>query len=247
MKIKNFNSTEIFIKNYNGQKLVIPKKITIKLLQEQDINNLYQLQNNILQELGDKQTLINKHSKQDFKNFINDGLIVGAFDKNKIIGTITFKQNHDFEVKIENIDLNKKDVGCLSSLMIKKEYRNNKLTQNITKYAIKTAKEQFKTENFISYIDADNPSSYKNFQELGFGLSHAYFDPYFKAKSYAFIYTTNQKVKKHLLFNCGDNLKYFGYIYALLTHKHKKEQLNLLNIKNTTKKMKFMLHSKIKG
>ncbi len=250
MKIVNFNSTELFIKNYNGEKLTSPKQIKIKTLTEKDIDSLYQLQNNVLHELGPDQTLINDHSKEDFKKYMDEGFIVGAFDKDQIIGTISFKKNHDFEVNVKDIYLNEKDFGCLGSLMVQKEYRNNKITQYMINHIMQQVKEKFGIENFISYIDGDNPKSYTNFHQMGFGISHVYFDPVFHAKSYAFVYTKEPKAKKQLYFANTNELESFGYMYSMITHKNKKQKMkNLPQKAHITNMTKFIINQKqkIKG
>ncbi|MBY0754332.1 GNAT family N-acetyltransferase [Clostridium sardiniense] len=144
----------------------------IKELDETYIHKIMTLQNNIIENIDNKE-LYALTSENEFREIINGkGKVIGCLTKNEelialgVYGNFKYDKNnygHDIDIKGEKL----LTIGQIESIIVSEEYRGNRLQEKLCKILEEIGKLN-KTSIMCATVSPNNHFSLKNFLLLGY-------------------------------------------------------------------------------
>lgn len=143
-----------------GNKLVVNQNVEIKVLKEEDLEDILSFQQEIINEMEHKEWFVPLTEEEFLTPIRNKDNVYFLIHDKEIIGLLVL--TCDIPEVLEEYKLPSDNYMLIDSVMVKKKYRGQKLQKQMLKFAFKRALEQ-KVEGLVATIHPDNVYSLNNF------------------------------------------------------------------------------------
>ncbi len=191
-----------------------------------DIRASLNLQESVLEPLGENQTLIHKQNAAGFARRFDGihGVTLGVFVKDKngqeqLIAQQTLELSPDKGIPLpEQLSVSRGELGCISGFMVHPNFRGNHLTDMLLDCLQEWGRTSFGKKGFLSMADAANPFSYNVLMNRGYAIVSAYIDSADNGKTYAFLNHPTIEHNRHVeVEELPHNL--FKEVSSILNHR----------------------------
>ena len=141
--------------------------IIYKKIEEKDKEKIECLKQEVISGI-ERQEFYMEDPEEDKTKMFEDTILYGAYDNDKLVGIAQLYINQEYLDDMKKVfDLAEYRVCELGTALVKKEYRNQGIMQNLIKMQIDIAKE-LKFEYIITTIHPGNLPSNRAFEKNGF-------------------------------------------------------------------------------